>query len=216
MSGQYLNEQWLTVNEYAKFKGISTKTVYRRVKEPMLWGLELKRTETSVKGSKKVMIRERSNQFENDFNQLDTNIEQLDNSHDQLDNDHIKIEKSLYNKFISCGGNNQILEKMLSDWINENEKLETSLNDDIILFKAAYQAIGHGRGFVRIHKVREFLSWSKKRFNRTFKHLIQELIIELHGGDPSIMTKQELDDSWIDERTGFLYLTLTWWGKPKK
>jgi hypothetical protein len=42
--------------------------------------------------------------------------------------------------------------------------------------------------------------------------LMADYTIELHGGDPSIMTEQEIRDSYTDEN-GLLYINLTWWGE---
>jgi len=96
--------------------------------------------------------------------------------------------------------------------LQENKPTFT-LDDDIQSFKKAYDAIGKGRGFVRIHRIRDFLKWDRDRFETVLKKLVHDLIIELHGGDPSIMTKSEIEDSYVDPRTGFLFITLTWWGK---
>ncbi len=80
-------------------------------------------------------------------------------------------------------------------------------------FKAAYDRTGNGRGFVRIHKMRKALGgigWTRDRFDAAFAELLQKYIIEAHRGDPSVMTGQELEDSWKENRD--LYTTVTWWG----
>lgn len=77
-------------------------------------------------------------------------------------------------------------------------------------FINAYVAVGSGRGFVRIHRLREHLTdWSRPRFDRTLTTLRAEHAIELHGGDTSTMTTQEQDKSYTDEH-GTLYVTLSW------
>lgn len=95
----------------------------------------------------------------------------------------------------------------------QEKKLSINLDDDIQSFKKAYDFIGKGRGFVRIHRIREYLKWDRDRFETVLKKLTHDLIIELHGGDPSIMTEIEIENSYVDPRTGFLFITLTWWGK---
>jgi hypothetical protein len=79
-------------------------------------------------------------------------------------------------------------------------------------FEAAYHKIGKGRGFVRIHQIREDLRWDKERFDRVLKMLMADYTIELHGGDPTVLNKRQIRNSFTDER-GVLYITLTWWGK---
>ncbi|MCI0526980.1 MAG: hypothetical protein L0Y56_05930, partial [Nitrospira sp.] len=71
--------------------------------------------------------------------------------------------------------------------------------------------VGKGRGFVRIHRIRELLNWTRERFDRVLMDLMADYIIELHGGDPSILTEQEIRNSFMDEN-GMLYITLTWRG----
>lgn len=79
-------------------------------------------------------------------------------------------------------------------------------------FKAAYDKIGKGRGFVRIHRIREELGWSEARFDYLLKQLMAEHIAELHGGDPSQLSEQQIRDSFSDDN-GRLYITMTWWEK---
>jgi len=98
-------------------------------------------------------------------------------------------------------------------YLLKENKPAINLDDDILSFKKAYDFIGKGRGFVRIHRIREYLNWDRNRFDSVLKKLTHDLIIELHGGDPSIMTKAEIEDSYVDPRTGFLFITMTWWGK---
>ena len=90
---------------------------------------------------------------------------------------------------------------------------DTSLQmQDRDAFEAAYHKIGKGRGFVRIHQIREELGWDKDRFDGTLKMLMADYTVELHGGDPTVLNKQQIRNSFTDER-GVLYITLTWWGK---
>jgi hypothetical protein len=79
-------------------------------------------------------------------------------------------------------------------------------------FQQAYGDIGQGRGFVRIHRIRERLGWPPELFHRIMQKLLRDYVIEIHGGDPSALTEKEIRDSYRDEN-GTLYITLTWWGK---
>jgi hypothetical protein len=56
--------------------------------------------------------------------------------------------------------------------------------------------------------VRESLDWPRERFDRALQEVRRALAIELHGGDPSILTPQEIADSYSDT-TGTLYLALS-------
>ncbi|MBW2306348.1 MAG: hypothetical protein JRG73_05365 [Deltaproteobacteria bacterium] len=82
---------------------------------------------------------------------------------------------------------------------------------DRAAFKKAYDNVGKGRSFVRIHRIREFLQWPRDRFDGVLTDLMADYTIELHTGDPSIMTEKEIQDSFMGEN-GILYLTMTWWG----
>ncbi|MDM8550106.1 hypothetical protein QUF72_08520 [Desulfobacterales bacterium HSG2] len=90
--------------------------------------------------------------------------------------------------------------------------LEERPIDGRAVFKAACEKVGKGQKFVRIHRIREYLDWPGERFDRMLMHLMADYTIELHGGDPSIMTEKEIKDSFTDEN-GLLYINLTWWGK---
>ncbi len=77
-------------------------------------------------------------------------------------------------------------------------------------FRAEYDRIGKGRGFVRIHRIRDFLNWPDAKFDRVLTGLMADGTVEIHQGDPSAMTEKEIRDSYTDE-TGTLYITLTFW-----
>ncbi|WP_207679644.1 hypothetical protein [Desulfonema magnum] len=85
-------------------------------------------------------------------------------------------------------------------------------SDESAAFKTAYDMVGKGRSFVRIHRIREHLNWPKEHFDRVLRYLRRNYVIQLQGGDPSLMTDQEINDSFIDEN-GIFYVTVTWKGK---
>lgn len=125
----------------------------------------------------------------------------------------IEINADKFNRLQTIAGNKGeniaiLVDKLLEEYIELNEDTPQSHRK---AFRAAYDKIGNGRGFVRIHKIREQLNWSREQFEKVLKSLIHDLTIELHGGDPSIMSEQEIDDSYIDPRTNFLFITLTFW-----
>ena len=88
-------------------------------------------------------------------------------------------------------------------------KEEKKIKPDIDLFKKAYETIGKGGSFVRIHKIREFLNLEEELFNSLINDLKRKRIIQLQSGDPSIMTEQEIKNSFTDEK-GRLRLLITW------
>ncbi len=108
--------------------------------------------------------------------------------------------------------------------INETHGISLRLRDEQTLspqssslssipaFKAAYDKIGKGRGFVRIHQIREELGWSVREFDDLLKKLMADYTVELHCGDPSLLNERQIKDSFTDDN-GVLYITLTWWGK---
>ncbi len=89
---------------------------------------------------------------------------------------------------------------------NQGDKPE---NHDIVLFKKAYNLVGKGLSFVRIHRIRDQLNWSDERFDRILKNLRKEHMIQLQGGDPSMLTESELKRSFVDEK-GRQRITVTW------
>jgi len=76
-------------------------------------------------------------------------------------------------------------------------------------FHEAYKTIGKGRNFIRIHRIREHLNWPGDQFDAVMKSLVQNYQVELHGGDPSSMSDDEIANSFKDEN-GQLFLTISW------
>lgn len=87
-----------------------------------------------------------------------------------------------------------------------------SVENERAAFLAAYQEVGQGRSFVRIHRLRDTLPWPRERFDRALEALAADYTIELHGGDPSVMTAEELRQSFT-AADGILYIALSWRGK---
>ena len=91
--------------------------------------------------------------------------------------------------------------------------VQASDGDDRLVFHSAYNDVGHGRSFVRIHRLRDALPWPRERFDRVLQALVADYTVELHGGDPSVMTEEELRHSFTDA-DGTLYIALSWRGHP--
>ena len=85
--------------------------------------------------------------------------------------------------------------------------------DDQTALRAAYDHVGQGRNFVRIHRLRQYLRWPRERFDQALQDLMSAYNVELHGGEPSLLTETEIRDSYLDEN-GMLYITLSWRGAP--
>ncbi|MDM8550101.1 hypothetical protein QUF72_08495 [Desulfobacterales bacterium HSG2] len=96
----------------------------------------------------------------------------------------------------------------------ETEKSEGESVNDRDAFKAAYDEVGRGRDFVRIHSIREYLNWSREHFDSVLIELRGSYTIRLHGGDPSTMTEKEIQDSFMDEK-GRLRINVTWRGNDE-
>jgi hypothetical protein len=99
----------------------------------------------------------------------------------------------------------------LSSHIPVQGAVQASDGDDRLVFHSAYNAVGHGRSFVRIHRLRDALPWPRQRFDGVLRALLTDYTVELHGGDPSVMTDEELRHSFTDA-DGTLYIALSWRG----
>ncbi|NLL36996.1 MAG: hypothetical protein GX256_05690 [Fretibacterium sp.] len=77
------------------------------------------------------------------------------------------------------------------------------------VLRAAFQELEQGRIFVRICDLRRRLGWSREAFDSALARLRRERTVQLHSGDVSAMTQEELQDSFVDEN-GFRMLSLTW------
>jgi len=99
----------------------------------------------------------------------------------------------------------------LSSQAPAQDTAQASAEDDRLAFHTAYTAVGHGRSFVRIHRLRDALLWPHERFERVLRALLADYSVELHGGDPSVMTEEELRHSFTDV-DGTLYIALSWRG----
>jgi len=81
--------------------------------------------------------------------------------------------------------------------------------DDYRLFREAFEKLDRGRIYVRICNMRRELRWNEKRFNDVLDNLWTAGKIQLHAGDVSSMTEEDVNLSFVDENN-FFYATLTW------
>jgi hypothetical protein len=101
----------------------------------------------------------------------------------------------------------------LSSHAPAQDTTQASAEDERLAFHTAYTTVGHGRSFVRIHRLRDALPWPRERFDGVLRTLLADYTVELHGGDPSVMTEEELRHSFTDA-DGTLYIALSWRGRP--
>ena len=79
-------------------------------------------------------------------------------------------------------------------------------------FCSAFKELDQGRIFVRICDLRRRLGWKREEFDALLRHLRDEELIQLHSGDVTMMTPQEVEESFVDEN-GFRMGTVTWHGR---
>lgn len=76
-------------------------------------------------------------------------------------------------------------------------------------FREAFDECDKGRIFVRICDIRRKLGWPRDVFDGMIRDLRDKRIIQLHTGDASLMTEDEVADCYIDENN-FRMGTVTW------
>lgn len=76
-------------------------------------------------------------------------------------------------------------------------------------FKAAFNELDRGRIFVRICDLRRRLGWPREVFDGMIRDLRNRRVIQLHTGDASLMTPDEVSDCYIDENN-FRMGSVTW------
>ncbi|WP_207688154.1 hypothetical protein [Desulfonema limicola] len=137
-----------------------------------------------------------------------------------LKKDYISVLNNLIRKGLVCCVINDMHNPKLELFQDKKNTVQKEGTADKavnqrLAFKSAYDEIGKGRNFVRIHRIREYLNWPDNQFNRVLEELMADYTIELHGGDPSSLTEEQIDNSYTDKK-GFLYITLTWWGNKNE
>ena len=75
----------------------------------------------------------------------------------------------------------------------------------------AFRELDRGSTFVRICDLRRRLGWPRAVFDDMLRRLNDEEVIQLHAGDVSLMTREQVEDSFVDEN-GFMMGTMTWIG----
>ena len=82
-------------------------------------------------------------------------------------------------------------------------------------FESAFFALeAQGCGFVRICNLRRRLGWPCEVFDDVLRRLRDDEVIQLHAGDVTLMTPEQVEDGFVDEN-GFRMGTMTWVGRRK-
>lgn len=76
-------------------------------------------------------------------------------------------------------------------------------------FKKVFDELHTSRNFVRTHDIRRKLSWPRGVFDQMLRDLRDRGVIDLRAGDNSLLTRDEVADSFIDEN-GFSMGSVTW------
>jgi hypothetical protein len=76
-------------------------------------------------------------------------------------------------------------------------------------FRDAFQELESGKFYVRICDMRRRLNWPAQEFDAMLKNLRDAGQLQLQGGDTDFFTKQDMQDSFVDEN-GFIMLTMKW------
>lgn len=85
----------------------------------------------------------------------------------------------------------------------------TSQPNDREQFQTAFEKLDQGRIYVRICNLRRELGWNEERFNLLLRKLRADGTIQLHAGDISTLTEEDVNLSYTDENNSF-YATMTW------
>ena len=80
-------------------------------------------------------------------------------------------------------------------------------------FESTFVALEEGScGFVRICDLRRRLGWPREVFDDMLRRLRDEEVVQLHAGDVTLMTPEQVEDGFVDEN-GFRMGTMTWTGR---
>ena len=91
----------------------------------------------------------------------------------------------------------------------EQRKPSPSGEYSVAKFREAYDELHKEREFVRICDIRRKLGWPASAFDAMLVYLRDKETIQLHIGDNSLMTQDEIKTSFVDE-LGELMGTVTW------
>ena len=89
--------------------------------------------------------------------------------------------------------------------------LEDTFDERREQFHAAFRELDRGSIFVRICDLRRRLDWPREVFDDMLRRLRDDEVVQLHAGDVTLMTPDQVQDGFVDEN-GFRMGTMTWIG----
>ncbi len=111
-------------------------------------------------------------------------------------------EKFAVKKIFAAG---KVSPEPVRDGKGPNEPEEYTLEK----FKAAFDELDRGKIFVKIAELRRRLNWPREVFDRMLRTLRDKEIIQMRIGDEHLMTRDEINDSFVDEFHDLMG-TVTW------
>ena len=111
-------------------------------------------------------------------------------------------EKFAVKKIFSAG-------KTSREVVPEREEPEKPEEYTLAKFKAAFDELDRGKIFVKIAELRRKLNWPREVFDRMLRTLRDKEIIQMRIGDEHLMTRDEINDSFVDEFHDLMG-TVTW------
>lgn len=80
-------------------------------------------------------------------------------------------------------------------------------------FESTFLALEEkSHGFVRICDLRRRMGWAREVFDDMLRRLRDDEVVQLHAGDVTLMTPEQVEDGFVDEN-GFRMGTMTWIGR---
>ena len=151
--------------------------------------------------------------FSGDFNSFPDVSELFDTLADVRNNiQRGKTTKFSASKFVE---NNQLPERKTDIMPRTRENTAAKTVERIATvgeFHKTFDLLDNGRIFVRICDLRRNLGWPRDVFDKMLRDLRDNDVIQLHTGDASLMTPDEVADCFIDEN-GFRKGSITWLDK---
>ena len=89
--------------------------------------------------------------------------------------------------------------------------LEDTFDERREQFHAAFRELDRGSIFVRICDLRRRMGWPREVFDDMLRRLRDDEVVQLHAGDVTLMTPEQVEDGFVDEN-GFRMGTMTWIG----
>ena len=105
-----------------------------------------------------------------------------------------------------------LIDRLFGDFIEQQDSMSIehfNIQNAREAMKEAYDWVKNDRTYIRIYEVREALKWTKQKFNKTLESLARDYAIQLHYGDPGLLTTEQKEQSYIDNDGG-LCITMTW------